>query len=269
MRLVILTYESLFSNLMTERLLKEFPDQVAGIVRSDCLVHGKSLPGGIMHVLRRTGPRFVGRKFLELMQSRATAITFRLIGRRPKIHSLREMRSLYNVPIIGSTNVNSPQTLGQIKAWQPDLVLSIYLNQLIKRELIALPTQGTLNIHPALLPRNRGLWPYFWVIANGEQETGVTIHWVDQKFDTGDLLLQEKLAVEPGDTLTSLQYKSAAIGADMLVEAVRLVAGGNPPRIPQDNSQASYYSYPKPVDLRRFRQQGGQYGTIFELWQYM
>jgi len=269
MRIVVLTYESLFSNMMTERLLREFPGQVAGIVRSDSLVYGKSLPAGVMYVLKRTGPRFVGRKFLELMQSRATVMAFKLMGRDPKTHSLREMRKLYNVPVVGSTDVNNAKTLEQIKAWQPDLVLSVYLNQLIKRNLIHLPTQGTLNIHPAMLPQHRGLWPYFWVIANGEKETGVTIHWVDEKFDTGDLLLQEKITVDPGDTLTSLQYKSSLVGADMLVKAVNLVAGGNPPHITQNNSGVSYHSYPKPADQRRFRKNGGQYGTIFELWKYM
>ena len=79
MRIVILTYESLFSNLMTERLLKAYPGQVAGIVRSDCLIYGKSLPAGLLFLLKRTGLRFVGRKALELFQSRATAIFFRLI----------------------------------------------------------------------------------------------------------------------------------------------------------------------------------------------
>ncbi len=269
MRIAILTYESLFSNMMTERLLREFPEQVAGIARSDSLVYGKSLPAGVWHVLKRTGPRFVGRKFLELMQSRATVIAFKLMGREAKTHSLREMRTLYNVPVVGSTDVNSPQTLQQIEAWQPDIIFSIYLNQFIKRDLINLPTQGTLNIHPALLPRHRGLWPYFWVLADGERETGVTIHWVDEKFDTGDLLLQEKIIVEPDDTATSLQYKSALVGAEMLVKAVNLITTGNPPRIAQDHSQASYHSYPKPADQRRFRQQGGRYGTIFELWKYM
>jgi hypothetical protein len=269
MRIVILTYESLFSNLMTERLLKAYPGQVAGIVRSDCLVYGKSLPASLLFLLKRTGLRFVGRKALELFQSRATAIIFRLIGREPKVHSLRDMRTLYNVPVIGATDVNSPETLRQIKAWQPDLVISIYLNHLIKSDLNNLPAQGTLNIHPALLPRHRGLFPYFWVIADGETETGVTVHWVDNKFDTGDLLLQEKIPVQPDDTIISLSYKSAVVGAEMLVEVVRLVAAGNPPRIPQSSDGVSYHSWPGPADQRRFRQQGGQYGTIFELWKHM
>jgi folate-dependent phosphoribosylglycinamide formyltransferase PurN len=268
-RIVILTYESLFSNLMTERLLKEFPGQVVGIVRSDCLIYGKSLPQGLLYLLRRTGLRFVGRKALELFQSRATAIIFKLLGRTPKVGSLRDMRALYHVPIIGATDVNQKETFDQIQGWQPDLVISIYLNQLIKQSLINLPTFGVINIHPALLPCHRGLFPYFWVLTNREKETGVTVHWVDEKFDTGHLLLQEKIVVEPSDTIISLSYKSSVVGAEMLVKAVNLIAAGHPPRLAQDNSQASYHSWPKPNDQRRFRENGGRYGTIFELWKYM
>jgi hypothetical protein len=269
MRIVILTYESLFSNLMTERLLKEFPGQVVGIVRSDCLIYGKSHLAGLWNLLQRTGLRFVGRKALELFQSRATAIAFRLIGRDPKVHSLRDMRRLYGVPVIGSADVNSPQTMAQLQAWQPDVVLSVYLNQFIKKPLINLPGQGVLNIHPALLPRNRGLFPYFWVLADGDTETGVTVHWVDEKFDTGELLLQETIPVEPTDTIISLSYKSSVVGANMLVQAINLIAGGSPPRLPQNHQLATYHSWPKPADQRRFRRNGGKYGTIFELWKHM
>jgi folate-dependent phosphoribosylglycinamide formyltransferase PurN len=269
MRIVILTYESFFSNLMTERLLKEFPGQVVGLVRSDCLIYGKSLPAGLLYLLRRAGLRFVGRKALELFQSRATAIAFRVMGRTPRVNSLRDMRRLYNVPIIGSTDVNQPETFNQLQAWQPDLIISVYLNQLIKKPLIDLARCGVINIHPALLPRHRGLFPYFWVISSGEKETGVTVHWVDEKFDTGQVLLQEKISVLPNDTILSLSYKSSVVGADMLVKAVNLIAAGSPPHLPQDNSQASYHTWPKLADQRRFRRQGGRYGTIFELWKYM
>ena len=69
--------------------------------------------------------------------------------------------------------------------------------------------------------------------------------------------------------MTSLQYKSAQVGAEMLVRGVDLIEAGNPPRIPQDNGQATYYSFPRPADQRRFRQRGGDYGTVFELARYM
>jgi methionyl-tRNA formyltransferase len=240
-----------------------------GIVRSDCLIYGRSLVGGLMFLLRRTGLRFVGRKALELFQSRAMAIGFRLIGKPPKVPSLREIHARYNIPVLGSKDVNNEATLETIRELKPDLVISIYLNQLIKRPLIELAPQGCLNIHPALLPRNRGLFPYFWVITNGDEESGVTLHWVDENFDTGEILVQEAFPVDPEDTITSLTFKSAQIGARLLAQGVELVEAGNPPRIHQDNSQASYFSWPRPEDQRRFRQRGGDYGTIFELAKYM
>jgi methionyl-tRNA formyltransferase len=106
-------------------------------------------------------------------------------------------------------------------------------------------------------------------MTNGDQETGVTLHWVDERFDTGDLLLQEVLSIDPDETMTSLQYKSAQVGGEMLIRGVELIEGGNPPHIPQDNSQATYYSWPRPADLRHFRRRGGDYGTVFELMRYM
>jgi folate-dependent phosphoribosylglycinamide formyltransferase PurN len=269
LRIVILTYESLYANYMTRQLIQARPGQVVGIVRSDCLVYRRSLPGGLWYLLRRTGLRFVGRKGLELIQSRAMAILFRLLGRPLKVPSLREIKAKHSIPVVGSKDVNDAETMTLIRGWQPDLVISIYLNQLIKGELINLPRLGCLNIHPALLPRNRGLFPYFWAIVNGDKETGVTLHWVDERFDTGELLLQEPLPIETGDTMTSLQYKSARLGAGMLVRGVELIEAGDPPRIPQDNSQATYYSWPRPADQRRFRQRGGDYGTVFELMRYM
>jgi methionyl-tRNA formyltransferase len=268
-RIVILTYESLYANTMTDRLIRARPGQVVGIVRSDCLIYRKSLPGGLWYLVRRTGLRFVGRKGLDMLQSRAMAILFRLIGRPLRVPSLREMKVRYGVPVVGSKDVNDAHTMGIIRDWQPDLVMSIYLNQLIKRDLIRLPRLGCLNIHPALLPRNRGLFPYFWAMANGDLETGVTVHWVDEKFDTGELLVQEKVCVQPGDSMTTLQYRSAQVGADLLIRSVELIEAGDPPRIAQDNSQATYYSWPRPADQRRFRQRGGDYGTIFELMRYI
>jgi folate-dependent phosphoribosylglycinamide formyltransferase PurN len=269
MRIVILTYESFYANLMTDRLIRARPGQVVGIVRSDCLIYRKSLPGALAFLLRRSGLRFVGRKALELAQSRAIALLRRLVGRPPKVPSLRDIRARYGIPVAGSEDVNDAATLALIRSWQPDLVISIYLNQLIKRDLIRLPGLGCLNLHPALLPRNRGLFPYFWAMANGDTHSGVTLHWVDEKFDTGDFLLQEVVPIEPNDTMTSLQYKSAQVGAEMLVRGVGLIEAGNPPHVPQDNSQAIYYSWPSPADLRRFRQRGGRYGTVFDLMRYM
>lgn len=269
MRIVILTYESLYANLMTHRLIQARPGQVVGIVRSDCLIYGRSLPGGLWYLLRRSGLRFVGRKALELFQSRAAAIIFRVVGRPPKVPSLREIEARYGIPVIGSRDVNNAPTLAHLRAWQPDLIVSVYLNQLIKTDVLTVPRLGCLNIHPALLPRNRGLFPYFWVLANGDPETGVTLHWVDEKFDTGHILLHEAIPVQPDDTITSLAHTCAQVGARLLTQGMDLIEGGDPPRVAQQESQVTYHSWPSPEDQRRFRERGARYGTVFDLARYM
>lgn len=268
MRIVILTYESLHSSYMINQLLKARPGEIAGVVCSDCLIHGKSLPQSLWYLLNRSGMRFVGRKTVEVLQFRAIAIVYNLLGRR-KIPSLRAMCQEHKVPLIGSADVNSPRTMEAIRAWQPDLVMSVYLNQRIKAPLIALPRLGCINIHPALLPRNRGLFPYFWVLANGDEETGVTVHWVEEKFDTGGIISQERLEVRPEDTIQSLAYRSCLVGADMLIKAAQMIEEGTAPSVPQDVSRASYFSWPKRADLSRFRRRKRSFGTIFELLQYM
>ncbi len=269
MRIVILTYESLYANIITERLLQKFPGEIAGVVHSTCIIYRKSLLQSAWFLLTRSGLPFVLRKAIEIFQSKIAMVVFRLMGKKRQVHSLGEMSALYHVPLLGSADVNRADTMERLAGWQPNLVISVYLNQLIKSPLIKLGEKGCLNIHPALLPRHRGLFPYFWVLTNNETETGVTVHWVEEKFDTGDILLQKHIEVSPDDTIQSLSYKCAQAGADALEEAVRLVAAGQAPHIPQNMAEASYHSWPRPDDYRNFHKNGGQYGGLHELFRYM
>ena len=103
---------------------------------------------------------------------------------------------------------------------------------------------GIVNVHPSLLPRYRGPNPLYWVLDRGERETGVTVHYVDEGIDTGDIILQETLAIGPGDTEITLQRRSATLGAELLVRAVTLIAGGGAPRRAQRHAAATYYPSP-------------------------
>ncbi len=268
MRLVVLTYESLFANLMTHRLLRADVGQVVGIVRSTCLIHGQSLWGSVRHILRRGGPEFFALKALDTMEYRLVVLWLKLIGRPRRVPSLAELATAHRIPLHDSADVNAPQTMATIRGWQPDLIASVYLNQLIGPELIGLGRRGCINVHPALLPRYRGLFPYFWALANGETVTGVTVHFVEPTFDSGPIIAQEEIDITPKDTVQSLQYKSAQVGAELLVEAVRRIEAGDRGR-PQNGTQASYYSWPGSADFRRFRQRGRRFGTWRELLSYV
>ena len=267
MRIVILTYESHQANLMTRRLLTEFPGQVAGIMASDVIIPGKNTVQSAWFLLRKTGLGFVGMKGAEIILSRLVPLFLKIMGKKPSVPSLAQMSEDFSAPLVHAKNVNSIESLKTLRQWHPDLVVSVYLNQLIKKSLIETAKQGVINVHPAMLPKNRGLFPYFWALANGDAESGVTVHWVDTKFDTGDILLQRALPIEADDTVISLAGKSAALGADLLTEAVHAIEMGNPPRKTQNAEIASYFSWPPPQAVKKFRQRGKRYGSVIEMWR--
>jgi folate-dependent phosphoribosylglycinamide formyltransferase PurN len=267
MQLGILTFESPQADLVIHRILSHYPGQVRGIVRSDVTMKGKSGLAGLAFLARRTGLGFVLPKGAEILLSRAGGALSTLVGRRLPVPSLRQMATEHRIPILGVHDLNTPTTLATVREWECDLLVSVYMNQRIGRELIELPPSGVINVHSSLLPRYRGLFPPFWVLANGESETGVTVHWVDFSFDTGDILVQQRLAVQPLDTVNSLSWRSAALGADLVVRAIELVARGQAPHVPQDQKLASYHSWPTRADVRRLRARGHRYGSIFDVFR--
>ncbi len=264
-RIVILTTEDVFSNLISERLIREFPRQVAGIIRSDSLVRGKRPHQALLYFLRRSGLHFTFTRIWKRAQLRALFFASKLFPVRTRIKSLQALGRQYGVPLMGSFDVNSRQSLEHVCSWHPDLLVSVHLNQHIKSPLMGLAARGVLNIHPSLLPRHRGPMPVFSVLANGDGETGVSVHWVDEGLDTGPLILQERICVEPDDTILSLSFKAAVAGAEVLVKAIRLLSEGSAPCVVQDKSCASYHPMPTRVDQKRFRQKGRRYGSVLAL----
>ncbi|HIC44113.1 MAG TPA: methionyl-tRNA formyltransferase [Sulfurimonas sp.] len=266
MKIVILTYESYQSNLIIQQVLNNFHDQVVGIIQSENIIPGKSLLQSMLFIFKKTGLIFVVHKGLEIAISRIFGIVARLLRMHLAIPSLQQMAESHGIPLTGTKNVNQSASVEIIRNWKPDLIVSIHFNQLIKKKVIHLAPTGVINIHPALLPKNRGTFPYFWSLVNGDTETGSTVHWIDSKFDTGDIILQEKIKISESDTVTSLANRCARLGADLMVEAITLIQTGNPPRIPQDDTQATYFSWPTPEAARQLKRQK-KYGSVLDLWR--
>ena len=105
---------------------------------------------------------------------------------------------------------------------------------------LEIPRLACLNLHASLLPRWRGAAPIQAAIAAGDRETGITVMYMDEGLDTGDILLQRSVAIQPDDTGRSLHDRMAQIAPEALLEALRLLAAGNASRIPQDNARATY-----------------------------
>ncbi len=267
LRIAILTYESVQSKLIVRALLETFPDSVVGIVASAVAVPGRSRWSGMWFLLRRSGLGFVARKAVEIWLSRVAAWQAHCTKRKRSAPPLSALATRAGVPLLGVVDVNGPQAHGRLASWKPDLLVSANLNQRVTKRTMALARLGAINVHGALLPRYRGLFPYFWVLANGEAETGVTVHWMDERFDTGPVILQERIAITDDDTVFSLSLKGARVGARLIVRAVAMIASGSAPALPQHGTSASYCSWPTAADVRRLRHRGRRYGSLAEIWR--
>jgi methionyl-tRNA formyltransferase len=123
----------------------------------------------------------------------------------------------------------------------PDLVILAFVTDLIPATLLGIPTIGTICYHPSLLPRHRGASGINWAVIQGDTRTGLTILWVDEGIDTGPILLQKEVEILPDDTTGSLYFnKLFDMGIDAIVESVALIKSGQAPKLPQDDSLATY-----------------------------
>ncbi len=164
--------------------------------------------------------------------------------------SLQELSHSLGVRTIRCADPNSPEFVKEVQRLEVDLIIVAAFSRILKQELIGAPRLTSINVHPSLLPRYRGPDPFYWVLANGETETGVTLHYIDEGIDSGDIILQRKLEIGPKDTEISLRDRSARVAAELLREGVPLMLKGMAQRLPQDHTAASYYSFaPKSVSV--------------------
>jgi len=147
----------------------------------------------------------------------------------------------FDIPAFRPQRLRSPEVAARIKELAPDLGVMAFVTDIVPGEVLRLPRQGTIQYHPSLLPRHRGASAINWAIIMGETRTGLTIFYPDEGIDTGPILLQKEVEIDPDDTVGSLYFnKLFPLGVEAMVEAVRLIREGRAPRIPQDESQATY-----------------------------
>jgi methionyl-tRNA formyltransferase len=153
-------------------------------------------------------------------------------------------------------DVNAPGLHEWLRELQPDLLVSVSCPQIFRRPLLELPAIGCLNIHGAALPNYRGIMPSFWMLANGEQEAGVSIYFMNEEIDAGDLCGQDRFMIEAEETLHSFLVRSKMVAAELLLQVLRDIESGTVARRPLDLADGSYYSWPDHEAVERFRAAG-------------
>tara|TARA_B100001093_G_scaffold420282_1_gene412156 strand:+ start:31663 stop:32424 length:762 start_codon:yes stop_codon:yes gene_type:complete len=154
-----------------------------------------------------------------------------------------------------SESINSEDSLQLIKSYKPDLLISIASNEIFKKPLIDLAPQGCINLHSALLPKYRGLMPCFWVLKNNEEYTGVSVFYVDEGIDSGNIIVQKKIKINDM-SLEKLIKTCKDVGIDAIIESINKIRINNFDVILNDNEKKTYFSFPTSDDVKIFKKLG-------------
>ncbi len=156
------------------------------------------------------------------------------------------------LPVWEVSRLGHPETVAMLGAYEPDMICVACFSQRIPQQILSLPRLGCLNVHPSLLPANRGPVPLFWTFREGDVVTGVTIHFMEEQMDSGAILAQKSIAVPNGINYNQLERICANDGGALLARSVwDLYTGDATPR-PQNEANSSYHSFPVDADFMVF-----------------
>jgi methionyl-tRNA formyltransferase len=156
------------------------------------------------------------------------------------------------LPVHEPKRIRDEAVIEELRAYKPDAILVVAYAKLIPPEILELPKHGCINVHPSLLPRYRGAIPLQASIFSGDTETGVCTFFMDEGYDTGDIIIMRRTHLGPDETFTELATRLAVVGAEVLGETIELLESGRPvPRIVQPQEAEGGYTKPlKKHDLR-------------------
>ncbi|AZO95213.1 methionyl-tRNA formyltransferase [Halocella sp. SP3-1] len=163
-------------------------------------------------------------------------------GRGMKLQSspVKKTALKLGLNLLQTDNVNSPNFIAELKELESDIIVVVAFGQKLSSEFLAIPSCGCVNLHASLLPQYRGSSPINKVIIDGNTITGVSTMYMDEGWDTGDIIYKKEVPIEKADTAGTLHDKLAVAGADLLLKTILDIAKGTAPREKQDDSLASF-----------------------------
>lgn len=181
------------------------------------------------------------------------------------------------VPVIRLASMHDQAALERAASLSPDILLVACFPMILGREWLAMPREICLNLHPSVLPSYRGPTPLFWQFRAGEEETGITLHVIEEDVDAGDIVAQSTMPLPIGARFSDVNGELAGRGADLVIELLgKMSAGIAVPRTDQDEAIASYQPFPQEKDFRfdthftaerafRFMRGTQEWGVPFEV----
>lgn len=164
------------------------------------------------------------------------------VGRHQELQAppVKQLAMRYHAPIFQPVKIRERSAIEQIQFLRPDVIVVMAYGQILPPEILQIPSIACLNLHASLLPRHRGAAPIQAAIEAGDRESGITVMYMAQGLDTGDILLKQSVRIDSRETGGSLHDKLAKLAPNALREALLLLKQGRAPRIPQNDAEATY-----------------------------
>lgn len=153
---------------------------------------------------------------------------------------VKELAVLHNIPVYQPATLRTEEAQAEFAALKPDLAVVVAYGKILPQAILDVPPHGCINVHASLLPKYRGAGPIQWSVLNGETKTGVTTMYMAEGIDTGDMILKSETAIGEDETASELHDRLAVLGAQTLLDTLRLVHTGQVPRTVQNNEEASH-----------------------------
>jgi len=154
---------------------------------------------------------------------------------------VKECAMRHGIDVLQFERIKTPEGVAALKQIAPDMIITAAFGQILSKEILDIPPMGCINVHASLLPKYRGAAPIQWAIINGETQSGVTIMYMDEGLDTGDIIAAEAVDIDDAMTGGALYERLAHVGAELLVQTLEDVESGKASRTPQIDSESSYY----------------------------
>jgi len=231
--------------------LGEFGSQISAVVITTKLPGQKSNLAGGLRMLRKSGIEY---SFFKVLTNVLLSAWLRRRGLPVSTTDVFALRGL-NPEIVSCATANCPGVIARIQAHRPEVMLAAGATHIFGNTLLAVPSIGTLNLHPSLLPKHAGVSPQFWALCKGDASTGATLHAMVPKLDAGPIIDQREFSLKDVRTVLDVIARIWDINNQMLLDFFREVTSYDRGR-DQDLSKRSYRRNPTAADLREFHARG-------------
>jgi folate-dependent phosphoribosylglycinamide formyltransferase PurN len=256
--IVFCTSGGYFGSLVLRQLLDSPHCRVVGVVQSSRILRtGYGWLQGAMEQIRISGPRYAWYLWC------ATTLAD-ILGAVGKSRSVASLVAQYDLPLLKTNDVNDDAGQDFLHSLQPDLLICGFFNQRLAEHCFTFPGLGSLNIHPSLLPQDRGVDPVFFARLRQSSRFGVTLHRVACALDAGAILAQRRITDDPSDSVFRLTARLYRLGAELLLSHFDAVRNGEAGQ--EQGGGGNYDSWPSAIQVASFHRQGAALLRVRDLW---